>query len=269
MAAVPPIWLIGCGNMAGAMLRGWLDAGEPADRFTAVRPSGEPVAGGVRVHSDLPAEPFGDAIVQLGFKPAMLADLATDLAALTGPETVIVSILAGVELATLRRAFPQAGAIVRALPNTPVALRKGAIALVSEQAGTSGTQSVGMLMQQLGRAQWFDDESGFDTLTALVGSGPAFVFRFIDALAEAAERLGLDAEQATPLALAMVEGAAALAAASDESPAILADRVASPKGTTREGLDLLDHNEALRQLIFETLEATARRSREIAEATRG
>jgi pyrroline-5-carboxylate reductase len=124
-------------------------------------------------------------------------------------------------------------------------------------------------MAPLGLVEWISDEGLFDAVTALSGSGPAFLFRFIDALAEAGAALGLPADQAARLAMATVEGSAALAAGAEESPAILADRVASPGGTTRAGLDILDADQALKALVRDTLDAAARRGAEMAAAARG
>jgi pyrroline-5-carboxylate reductase len=259
-----PIWLIGCGNMAGAMLTGWLAAGENSDRFHIVRPSGAPFGSGIAVQTHLPKAGFGDAIVQIGFKPHMLADIAPDMRALVGPETTIVSILAGVELATLRDAFPDAGQIVRAMPNTPVALCKGVVGLISEDANKDAAD-IAALMGKLGLAEWIADEALFNVVTALSGSGPAFLFRFMDALATGGEALGLDKAQALRMAVETVRGAADLASQSDESPGALADRVASPGGSTRKGLDVLDDNDALAILVKSTLEAATRRNREMAE----
>jgi pyrroline-5-carboxylate reductase len=123
-------------------------------------------------------------------------------------------------------------------------------------------------MQPLGLVEWIADEKQFDLVTALAGSGPGFVYRFIDALAEGAAALGLPADQARRLALATVEGSALLAARSDESPAALADKVASPGGSTRKGLDVLDERRALASLLRETLAASARRNAEMAADAR-
>lgn len=264
-----PIWLIGCGNMAGAMLEGWLGAGLDTDRFRAVRPSGKPVAGGVSVQRELPSEPFGRAVVQLGFKPHMLADNAPAIAALVTRETIVVSILAGVELATLAARLPGGAAIVRAMPNLPVALGKGAVGLIADDRDSAEAQLVGTLMDKLGLAEWLCDEDAFNALTALAGSGPAFLFRFIDALARGGSEIGLDGDQAKRLALATVEGAAAMAAASDIDPGALADRVASPGGSTRKGLDVLDADAALDRLIAATLAAAKRRNEEMAAEAKG
>jgi pyrroline-5-carboxylate reductase len=125
------------------------------------------------------------------------------------------------------------------------------------------------LMVPLGNVEWIADEPLFDVVTALSGSGPGYVFRFIEALTEAATGLGLPADLSGRLAVATVRGAALMAEQSDVSSAVLADRVASPGGTTREGLNVLDDGQALKALITRTLEAAARRSAELAAAARG
>ena len=270
MSAFPlagPIWLIGCGNMAGAMLRRWLDCGLDPSEVTVVRKSGAPAAGGVTVLTAPPPDGPVPAMVMLGVKPQMLDLVAPDLAPMLGEETLLVSILAGVELATLRRRFATPRNIVSAMPNTPVALGRGVVALAGDSADADGRGRAEALMRPLGLVEWVD-ESLFDVVTALAGSGPAFLFRFIDALAEAGADAGLPADQAARFALATVQGAATLAAAADETPRQLADRVASPGGSTRRGLDVLDEDGGLNPLIRNTLTAAILRNREMAAAAR-
>jgi pyrroline-5-carboxylate reductase len=153
--------------------------------------------------------------------------------------------------------------MVRAMPNLPVAIGKGVVAL-------HGARIPGIddLMAPLGLVEWIDDEGLFDRGTVLSGCGPAFVYRFIDALAEAGTALGLPAEQAQRLAIATVEGAGLLAAEADAPPSVLADRVASPGGSTRQGLNVLDRDDALKALVGETLAASARRTAEMAAEAR-
>jgi pyrroline-5-carboxylate reductase len=261
------LWLIGCGNMAGAMLERWLAAGMDKRQVTVVRPSGRPVAEGVRVLTELPEDDV-PALVMLGVKPQKLSDVAPILAPALDPATILISILAGVEQATLRSRFPAPRTIVRAMPNTPVRLGKGVVDLYSDSSDQGTRRVVEQLMAALGHAEWFADEQAFALAGHLTGAGPAFLFRFIDALAQAGERLGLPAPQALRLAAAMAEGASALAAASDESPTDLARRVASPGGTTEAGLKVLDAEDALRQLALRTLDASRRRGIEMAEAAR-
>jgi pyrroline-5-carboxylate reductase len=153
------------------------------------------------------------------------------------------------------------------MPNLAVELGKAPIALAGRGLDEGARAALVELMRPLGRPEWVD-ESEFDLVTALAGSGPAFVYRFIDALAAAAARLGLPREQAERMALAMVEGAAALAAASPDSPGALADKVASKGGMTREGLDVLDADGALVALVGETLRAARDRGTELAAEAR-
>jgi len=262
-----PIWLVGCGNMAGAMLRRWLDCGLDPHEVTVIRQSGAPVADGVTVLTAPPPDGPVPALVMLGVKPQLLDLVAPDLAPMLGAETLLVSILAGVDLRALRRRFATPHEILRAMPNTPVALGQGVIALATDNAEQAGRDRAEALMAPLGLVEWVD-ESLFDVVTALAGSGPAFLFRFIDALAEAGADAGLSADQAARLALATVGGSAALASAADESPRALADRVASPGGSTRRGLDVLDEPEGLAPLLRNTLTAAILRNREMAEAAR-
>ncbi|HMJ93534.1 MAG TPA: pyrroline-5-carboxylate reductase [Allosphingosinicella sp.] len=262
-----PIWLIGCGNMAGAMLHGWLARGADPRHVTVIRPSGRPAAEGVRVLTQLPEDEV-PALVLLGVKPQKLDEVAPALAPALDPETILVSILAGVEAASLRDRFPAPRAIVRAMPNLPVRLNKGVVALHASEAGEHARETVGTLMAALGRIEWFEEESLFQAAGIVAGAGPAFLFRFIDALAKAGEGIGLPAEQAASLAKYMVEGAGAQAAGSGDPPVELARRVASPGGTTEAGLGVLDGEAGMEELLRRTLEASMRRSREMADAAR-
>jgi pyrroline-5-carboxylate reductase len=262
-----PLFLIGCGNMAGAMLKGWLDAGADASEITIVRPSGKPAGEGVRVLTSLPEDEV-PAIVLLGVKPQKLDEVAPPLAPVLAPETILISILAGVEVAALRQRFPTPRNIVRAMPNTPVALRKGVVGLHASAVEPHARASVERLMAALGHIEWIDDEALFALAGHLTAAAPAFLFRFLDALAEAGAALGLPEEQARRLALFMAEGASALAAALDAAPAELARRVASPGGTTEAGLKMLDAADGLKPLLLRTLDASRRRGIEMAEAAR-
>lgn len=260
------ILFFGFGTMASAMLEGWLVSGLSPDRFTVYNPRPKPVPEGVAFSTAVPEGLF-DAVI-LGVKPQKLAEVAAEVAPLLGPETVLVSILAGVELNSLSARFPRAGGIVRLMPNLAVALRKSPNALVARGLDGERRAAVTDLAARLGSAEWLADEAQFDLVTALAGSGPGFVYRFIDALASGAQELGLERAQAQRLAVQMVEGAAALAAISEHSPGELAKRVASPGGMTQKGLDVLDDGEALATLLTRCLAATRDRGREMAEAAR-
>jgi pyrroline-5-carboxylate reductase len=176
------ILLVGCGNMAGAMLEGWLKGGIPASRFTVVDPGRESVPEGVALLRELPAEGRFDAVM-LGIKPQGLDGAAPAIAPLVSKETVLFSILAGVEFDSLAARFPDAGAILRIMPNLAVAIGKSPVALDSRGLDEIGRAEVTALMAPLGSTEWLDHEGQFDAVTALTGCGPAFVYRFIDALA--------------------------------------------------------------------------------------
>jgi pyrroline-5-carboxylate reductase len=256
------IWLIGCGNMAGAMLSRWLAMGLDPARVTVVDPALPDV--GVRVLTALPEESAPDMLM-LGVKPQGLADVAPGLqTASTG--ALLLSILAGTTTAILKKQFPAARGVARIMPNLPVAIGKGAVALYAD-AAVEDHNSVTNLVAPLGLVEWIDDETLFDAVTALSGSGPAFLYRFIDALAQGGAALGLPADQAARLALATVEGAALTAAASPDSPASLAEKVASRGGSTRAGLNVLDADNALETLVAATLAAAEARNRELAALT--
>ena len=252
--------------MGGAMLAGWLRGGMAPGRFTVVDPVLAEAPAGVELLRELPAADRFDAVL-LGVKPQLWGGLAPQLAPVA-KGAVVLSLLAGVELASLAAGLPGAAGHVRIMPNLAAAIGKSAIGMVARGLDEAGQARVKALLAPLGTPEWLAREADLDVVTALVGSGPAFVYRFIDALGAAAGELGLPAEQAERLALAMVEGAALLAAQAPHSPGELARRVASPKGTTEAGLNVLDAEAALARLVTATLAAAKRRSEELAAATR-
>ncbi len=257
------LWLVGCGNMGGAMLRGWLAAGLHPEAVTVVDPAAPSVPEGVRVVASPPQT--APEVMVLAVKPQLLDAVAPGLADVR--PALLLSILAGVEEATLAARIG-APSIVRAMPNLPVAIGKGVTALHAMQASDAARAMSEALVRPLGAIEWIAEEAMFDAVTALSGCGPGFVFRFIDALAAAGAALGLPQDQAARLALATVEGSAAMAAGAGESPAVLADRVASPGGSTREGLNVLDHEKALQALMTATLRASRDRNVALAIAAR-
>ena len=263
----PRILVWGYGKMTGAMVEGWLASGMSANAVTAYNPRPKETPRGVRMTTERPNEAFD--VVVLGFKPHMLRDIAPEMGGVVGSQTTILSVLAGVELTTLRAAFPDAAMIVRFMPNLACALGKSPNALVRDGGSEGNRAQVTDLAQRLGTAEWLGDESQFDPVTALAASGPAFVYRFIDALSAAATELGLEQAQAERLAVQMVEGAGALAARSKHSPSELATRVASPGGMTQKGLDVLDDSDTLVGLLRETLCAARDRGAELAAHARG
>lgn len=254
--------IIGCGNMGGAMLAGWLKAGEAPSRFAVLDPALDTAPDGVALHRD-PSDATGHDAVLIGFKPQQLGGLAPALQGVTGAGVTVYSLLAGITLEQLQSAFPNAKAYVRVMPNLAARIGKSPVILAQNGLDDAARDAAFAFYDKLGSAHWLEDETQFDLVTALAGSGPGFVYRFIDALAGAASSLGLDKDAAQQLALTMVEGAASLAAQADVAPAELADRVASPGGMTREGLNVLDHDEALFALLTETLRKTRDRGAEL------
>lgn len=265
MSSAPKrLWLIGCGNMGGAMLQRWIDSGAvAAGDVDVVNRHDRELPGNVRQARSLPDGPPPDAVM-LAMKPQQIDEVVAAYGDRIAQAPILISILAGVEEDTLIGRFP-GPAVVRAMPNLPVALGKGVVVLHARAAARDAKDRVAALMAPLGLVEWTDSEELYGAMGTLEGCGPAFLFRFIDALAAAGAALGVEPGQAARLALATVEGAAAMAAESDTTPATLADRVASPGGSTRQGLNVLDHREALVKLMTETLAAAERRGREMAE----
>lgn len=260
------LWLVGCGNMAGAMLRRWLATGtlRPED-ILVVNRSDRPLPEGVAQMRAFPEGALPDAVM-LGMKPQQIDEVVAAHGRRIAGVPVLISILAGVEEEVLARRFP-ARSVVRAMPNLPVEIGKGVVALNSSSNDEPDRAAIAALMAPLGLVEWIPADR-FDLVTALAGSGPGFLYRYIDAVAAAGAALGLSADLAARLAAATVEGAAILAAAADLPPAALADKVASPGGSTRKGLDVLDRDEALVRLLTDTLAASAARNAEMAAAAR-
>jgi pyrroline-5-carboxylate reductase len=257
------ILIIGCGNMGGAMLKGWLAAGADPSRFTVVDPFVGEAPAGVTLLRDLPERVSHNAVL-LGVKPQGFAELASNLAPRLAERPLVLSILAGIGLDSLARTLPGARGWVRIMPNLAAALGKSPLALVGQGVSAADRVAVADVLAPLGTPEWLAGEDLFDLATALVGSGPAFVYRFIDALAAGGAALGFAPDQAERLALAMVEGAAELARQSPHSPAELARMVASPGGTTEAGLKVLDQDAVLARLVEATLRAARDRGAELA-----
>ena len=263
-----PTWFVGCGNMAGAMVDGWRAAGVDLSNAVAIRPSGTPVEG-VRTVASLKDAGSAPAMVVLGFKPQKLDEIAPELAPWLTSRTIIVSILAGAEASSLRQRFRK-GVIVRAMPNLPVAVRRGVVALFApEELESALHKQMSDLFSALGFAMWVESEAAFGTIGNVAGAGPAYVARFIDALADVAVEQGLPQPLASTIALETIFGTAWMAAASGETMDALARRVASPRGTTEAGLAVLDRDGALGDLVARTIDAARRRSAELAAEARG
>lgn len=263
-----PTWFVGCGNMGGAILEGWRAGGLDLSQISVIRPSGEPIGG---VHVVKSASELGGPSPQmalLAFKPQKLEEIAGSLKSRFGPETILVSILAGVEVSTLRAQFPEAGGIVRAMPNLPVAVRRGVTGLYGEAFEGVERKKIGDLFAALGFAMWMVDEARLSALGSVAGAGTAYVARFVAALAKAAVRRGLSEEIASTLALETVLGTAWMAAIGNETMDSIARRVASPRGTTEAGLAVLDHDDVLDELVALAIEASSSRGAELAREAR-
>ena len=262
-----PTWFVGCGNMAGSMVEGWRSAGVDLSSSVVIDPAVPSVQGvrTVRTLADAGAVP---RLVVLGFKPQQLDEVAPQLKNWLTSKTTLVSILVGVEVQSLRQRFSKAGAIVRAMPNLPVAIRRGVVALYSEDADEGTKHELGNLFAALGFAIWAADETKLAAVGSVAGAGPAYVARFIAALAKAGEERGLSPEIAATVAQETVLGTSWMAASTGESMDEIARRVASPNGTTAAGLAVLDHDQVLDQLVSVTIQAAAQRGRELAEEAR-
>jgi pyrroline-5-carboxylate reductase len=248
------VLFFGCGNMGGAMLRGWIAAGVDPARFIVIDPVASDLPADVRhfkntAELDTPAD-----VVILAIKPQLLPALRNDIAACLSDNAMLVSIMAGTSIETLSANF-QSARVARLMPNLAAAIGKSPLALTSNILDTDERAALSNWIEPLGTPIWIADESQMDAVTALAGSGPAFVYRFIDALAAGGAALGLDREVSNQLALSMVEGAAILAAESSESLQKLAARVTSPGGTTASGIAVLDDHDQLAKLVETTLRA--------------
>ena len=264
MAAMLPVptWFVGCGNMAQAIVQGWRSANVDLAQAIAIRPSGTPVEG-VRTVASMAEAGAAPKLAILGVKPQKLDEVAPELSRLLSEETVIVSLLAGVEAASLRSRFIRARSIVRMMPNLPVSIRRGVIALYSDDADDPLRRELSELAANLGYAMWTSSESSLAAIGSVAGAGPAYAARFIAALAKAGQRRGLSEALATTIAVETVLGTGWMAAASRESMDAIVARVASPNGTTEAGLAVLDPH--LDNLVASTIEAAARRGAELAE----
>ena len=258
-----PTWFIGCGNMGRAIVEGWRSAGIDLSSAVVIRPSGLPVEVVRTVRAPAEAGP-PPRLVILAFKPNKLDEVAPQLRTFFTSKTVVVSLLAGVEAASLRQRFPGSAAVIRAMPNLPVGIRRGVVALFSPDADDALRREMVELFVPLGFAPWMADESRLAAVGSVAGAGPAYVARFIAALTKAGEERGLSREISSTIALETVLGTAWLAATTGESMDALARRVASPNGTTEAGLSVLDREGVLDQLVAVAIEAAARRGEELA-----
>lgn len=256
--------LLGCGKMGSAMLQGWLSRGVPPACVHVIepKPSDWLRGTGAVINGPLPATP---AIVLIAVKPQMMGAALPSIAAMGGGKTLFLSVAAGTPIAAFEAVFGADSPIIRAMPNTPAAVGKGITAII----GNAVTQPAHLdlaeaLLSAVGQVVRLDHEDQMDAVTALSGSGPAYVFHMIEAMAAAGAAQGLPADLAMHLAKATVAGAGALAETADETPAQLRINVTSPNGTTQAGLEILmDPALGLPPLIERTVAAAADRSREL------
>lgn len=265
------VLLVGCGKMGGAMLQGWLERGS-ARRFVVVEPGSGTASFALRpevvIHReamalDLDLRP---SVVVLAVKPQMMDEAIRHYGRFATPDTVFLSIAAGKTLAYFSRHLGAGAAVVRAMPNTPAAIGRG-ISVACPNAGASATQIAlcDRLLAAVGEVGWVDDEKLIDAVTAVSGSGPAYVFLLIECLAKAGVSAGLSEDLAMRLARATVAGAGELARISGEPASILRQNVTSPAGTTLAALNVLMAPDGLEPLLTKAVAAAAARSRELAE----
>ena len=260
--------LVGCGKMGTAMLRGWLAAGLTS-RCVVIDPAGFPAGfetAEIAWHSapeELSAELRPDAVV-FAVKPQIADEVVPNYRVWAAPDTLFMSIVAGKTLNGLARHLGHA-AIVRTMPNTPAAIGRGITVACANALVTPGQRQLcDRLLAAIGESAWVEDEELIDTVTAVSGSGPAYVFLLIEALARAGQGEGLPADLSLRLARATVAGSGELARLSPENPAQLRENVTSPGGTTRAALDVLMAPDGLEPLIRRAVAAAAARSRELA-----
>lgn len=261
----PSICFVGCGNMAGAMVTGWRSAGVDFGQSVAIRPSGTEVPGVRTVRSLAEAGRPAEWLI-LGFKPQQVLELAPTIAPSVTAQTTVISLLAGTEAATLRQLFPQAGAIVRAMPNIATAVRRGITALYMPDAGDALRSRLRQFFMILGLTIDCNAESELGAIASIGGAGPAYVARFIEALAKTGEDRGLEPSLALAIARETVFGTGWLAVTDNPSMDELVRRVRSPNGTTAAGLLVLEPE--LTPLIERTVAAATSRGAELAAVTR-
>jgi pyrroline-5-carboxylate reductase len=266
-AGARPILLVGCGKMGGALLAGWRER-RIAPRFIVVEPADVATAPGVthlRSPAALPAD-LAPAAIVLAVKPQSLDEVLPPYRGLAARGIPFLSIAAGKTLGYFARQLGAGAAVVRSMPNTPAAIGRGiAVACANPQVSAAARGLADRLLAAVGEVAWVEDEALLDAVTALSGSGPAYVFLLIECLAKAGVEAGLPQALAERLALATVAGAGELARVSPEPPARLRENVTSPGGTTRAALDVLMAPDGLERLLVEAIAAATRRSRELAD----
>jgi len=262
--------LVGAGKMGGAMASGWLEAGLAPSSLTILEPAPSPEIAALAGERGFALNPRAAVappdMLALAIKPQSLDQAAPQIAPLAAPRTLVLSILAGKTIADLAARLPHARALVRAMPNLPAAIGRGVSAAFASAEVTAEQRGwCERLLGAVGTFDWVDRESAIDVVTAISGSGPAYVFALTEALAAAAERLGLEPELAMRLARGTVEGAAELMRRdSATSAATLRRNVTSPGGTTAAALDVLQAKGGLEDLMIRATAAARARAAELA-----
>ncbi len=263
--------LVGCGKMGGAMLSGWIERGADPGDIAVIEPHVESAAAareayGVTVMEDpseLPDAP--PAVVVFAVKPQILPDMASDYAPVAAGGAVALSIAAGRPIGFFEGALGTGAAVVRSMPNTPAAVGRGITAACANPNVSEAQRALCQrLLTAIGEVVWVEDESLIDAVTAVSGSGPAYVFLLIECMTEAGIAEGLPPDIAARLARATVAGSGELARLSDEDAAQLRINVTSPGGTTEAALGVLMADDGMAALMKRAIAAAARRSRELA-----
>ena len=263
--------LVGCGKMGGALLQGWLDRGTPSSSVTIIEPviaaAATATAAGVRVCAEAGALPrdYRPEVILLAVKPQVMDAAVAPLKPLAAPGTLVLSIAAGKTIAGFEKSLGPGAAIVRAMPNTPAAVGRGiTVCCPNRQVTPAMRGRCDELLKAVGEVAWIEDEALMDPVTAVSGSGPAYVFLLIEAMAAAGAKAGLPPDLAMQLARATVCGAGELAFRAAEPAATLRQNVTSPGGTTQAALEVLMAPGGLQPVMDQAVAAATRRSRELA-----
>jgi pyrroline-5-carboxylate reductase len=271
LASVPgAVLLVGAGKMGGALLESWLARGLPPALVSVIEPSPAPelarLLSAKRIARD-PQPPLlpTHAAVVLAVKPQTAPDAIKQIARFVGRDTVVVSIMAGRTLGFLAKHLPKGTAIVRAMPNTPASIGRGITVAVSNARVKSGARDLAdALLAATGPVEWIKNEKWMDAVTAVSGSGPAYVFLLAESLARAGVAAGLPKALAAKLARETVAGSGELLHRSDFEPAKLRENVTSPGGTTAAALKILMARSGLDLLLKKAVAAATKRSRQLA-----
>jgi pyrroline-5-carboxylate reductase len=257
-----PLLLVGAGNMGRAMLSGWLAAGLNPAAIHIVDVAGGEISG-IKVHGEMPQQ-LNPRVIVLAVKPQIIDALLPALMPVVHENTLVISIIAGKTIALFQNALGGHSAIIRAMPNLPAIIGKGITAFYGDaDISTADIEFTTTLLRSVGSVVQLEKESQINAVTALSGSGPAYVFYFIECLISAGEQLGLSSDIARHLALETLIGAGALAAQPETDIGLLRQNVTSPGGTTQAALDVLMGADGLAALMRHALEAAAKRAKEL------